>query len=225
MLAKKYIWLLYFGFPVVAGMFHLSRWEWGAFGSSPLSLVQTLFKTLFLGLFLYGVLILPLQHWVLNRSEKLSFSLLSFSAVYLSLPLIAFCYWWGEVRTVLQAQEVALSVIPPVVLSLMIYLQTQSEISWIVSLTTLLSYHLFWISEILGPFKTVFYLLMESSQFEWSRIVYPGVIIALYYRVHWDPHHSTLEVLWSRINPIHHPRKSSRLSQVLKSTDPRESSL
>jgi hypothetical protein len=107
---------------------------------------------------------------------------------------------------------VALSVIPPVILSLLIYLQTQSEASWSVSLAGFVGYHFFWVSELLGPFKTAFYLLMENSQFEWVRIIYPGVVIALYYRVHWESGHSSLEALWSRINPIHHSRKSSRLS-------------
>lgn len=211
MLAKKYIWILYFGFPLVSGSFGLSRWDWGGFGSSPWVLAQAFIKTALLGLFIHGFLVVPLKYWVLKRAEKLSFSLICFSAVYLALPLIALGYCIGEVRTVLQAQEVALSVIPPVVLSLLIYLQTQSEASWSISLASLIGYHFFWVSELLGPFKTAVYLLMENSQFEWARIVYPGFVIALYYRIHWESGHSSLEAFLSRINPIHHSRKSSRL--------------
>jgi len=211
MILLKNAWFLYFLFPAFAVFFKVCRWEWGVFGASPLLISKNLLKILLMGLFIHWALIRPLMSLVLKRTDKITFSVLGFSAVYLAIPLVVLGYWVGEVRTFLQAQEVALSVIPPVFLSLMIYLKEKATWIWSLSLTLMVSYHFFLVSEILGPFRTSIYLLVESPHFEWFRIVYPGIVIALYYRLNWELHLSTLDRLGLRINSVHHSGESSRL--------------
>jgi len=212
MILKKQSWLLYFLFPVLAISMNWCHWEWGAFGKEPRVIFLSSVKILCLVLFVHWVLLRPLTVFVWERAETISPSIVGFSAVSLSVPLVAMAYWIGDVRTVLQAQEVALSVIPPVILSLLVYLQKRSLLCWSISLSSMMGIHFFWISEILGPFKTSFYLLIENPHFEWFRIIYPGFVIALYYRLNWEPQASSLKKILSRINSIHHSRKSSGLS-------------
>jgi hypothetical protein len=220
---KTYSWFLYFSTPVLALVLGWAEWDWGKSAFLPFSALKLI---LLFGLFLaftHFVLVLPLVHWVWKNQEgALSpFKLIAFSTVLLSLPLISFAYWWGEVRTILQAQEVTLSIIPAVVLSTLIYERRQKSGAWSFALASMIFFHLVLVNEFLGPFHTYLYLLAHDYRFEYLRALVPALTIALFYRLQYEPKGNSL----LGVNAIHHAWKSSRFSQMLKSADPRKSSL
>lgn len=223
---KDQSWLLYFTTPLLALLLGWAQWDWGKPAFSDWAWVKGL--TLF-GIFLLSThffLVLPVVHWVWKPQENSSnrFKLISLSAGLLSLPLISFSYWWGEVRTLLQAQEVTMSIIPAVVLSVLIYdCRRKSEV-WSFALASMVFFNLFLVNEILGPFSTYVYLLSHDYRFDYLRALVPVVTIALFYRLEYEPNAKSFSS-FSRINSIHHAWKSRRFSQVFKATDPRKSSL
>ena len=218
----NFIWILYFCFPYVVLSLGWAQWEWGprSFQKAWILKAILLYLSFFLGTHL--LLVRPMVEWVWKRGANLSrFKLLSISCILISLPLVAFSYWVGEVRTLAQAQEVTLAIIPAVVLSTMIYDIHRKTWQWSLSLSFMVFFSLFGINEILNPFRTYIYLLAEDYRYEYLRAVFPALVIALYYRMHYEPSGRA----YLGINTIHHAWKSSRFSQMFKSTNPRESSL
>lgn len=209
-----YSWLSYFCFPLVALALGWAKWELGPRAVTDFAALKIVVQAILFFAFVYFALISPLKKWVwIEETPLTSYQLIAFSSLVLSLPLISFAYWVGEVRTLLQAQEVTVSVIPPVVFSVLIFYKTRSVFEWALSLSSMVFFHLFLINEILGPFKTYFYLFAHDYRFEYLRFVYPACTIAAYYR-------------WQLgVNTIHHPWKRSRFAKMFKTADPRKSAL
>lgn len=152
------------------------------------SLLKLMGQALGLYFFIHVLLILPLKKWVWIEGTPLSsYQLIAVSTILISLPLISFSYWVGDVRTVIQAQEVTMSVIPAVVLSVLIFFKTRNIFNWAFSLFGMIFFHCFFINEILGPFKTYIYLLAQDYRFEYLRAILPACAIALYYRLNYEP--------------------------------------
>lgn len=219
---SNWSWTLYFSVPFIAIVLGWAQWEWGPRALADFSNIKLLTQGIFFFIFVYSLLILPLKKWVwISETSLSSFQLIAFSTTVLSLPLMGFAYWVGEVRTVIQAQEVTISIIPAVLLSVLIYHNTQSLLQWSLSLATMVFYYVFMVNEILGPFKTVIYLLAQDYRFEYLRALIPACAIALYYRSQYEPTQTSL----SGINAIHHAWKSGRFAKVFKTANPGEGSL
>jgi len=215
-------WLVYFCTPWVAVSLGWAQWELGPRSFSDFSILKLSFQAFGFYCFVYYLLVMPLKKWVwLEESPLSSFQLITISTLLLSLPLISFAYWLGDVRTIVQAQEVTLSIIPAVVLSVLIFFKTRNVFFWALSLSSAIFFSCFLVNEILSPFKTYFYLLAQDYRFEYLRAVVPACAIALYYRLNFEPQASA----YSGINAIHHAWKSSRLSKVLKTANPGNGSL
>lgn len=220
---KFLICLFYFSVPLWALALGWANWDWGvrALRSAPVlnCLVQGILLWVFVGFFL----IQPLVKWVwIDVGKRYSrFQAISFSTVLLSLPLISMCYWLGDVRTFENAREVAVTIIPAVLLSTLIYDQTRSALQWSLSLFFMVFFYLFLINEILGPFQTYFYLLAHDHRFETLRALVPGFTLAAFYRLYYVPEGNSL----SWINTVHHSWKRGSFAKVLKSADPGQSTL
>jgi hypothetical protein len=218
----EWSWLFYFCTPLIAVGLGWAQWELGPRSFQDFSILKLMGQALGLYFFVHLLLILPLKKWVWIEGTPLSsFQLISISTLLLSLPLISFCYWLGDVRTVIQAQEVTMSVIPAVVLSVLVFFKTRNVFNWVLSLFGMIFFYCFLVNEILGPFKTYFYVLAQDYRFEYLRAIEPACTIALYYRLNYEPQGRAL----SGINAIHHAWKSRRLAKMFKSTDPGNSSL
>jgi len=216
-----FLWLLYLFFPLVALGLGWAKWEWGPRAFQDPWGIKAIFLALSFGISTHFVLVRPLVQWVWNRAENVSrFKLISISSILISLPMITFGYWLGDVKTVLQAQEVTLIVVPAVVLSTLVYDKTRQIYYWSAALAVMAFFYFFIINEILNPFQTYLYLLTEDYRYEYLRIVFPALVIGLYYRVNYEP----AARAYLGINAIHHSWKSSRFSQMFKSTNPRKSS-
>jgi hypothetical protein len=218
----EWSWLFYFCTPLIAVGLGWAEWESGPRWFQDFSLLKLMGQALGLYFFIHVLLILPLKKWVWIEGTPLSsYQLIAVSTILISLPLISFSYWVGDVRTVIQAQEVTMSVIPAVVLSVLIFFKTRNVFNWAFSLFGMIFFHCFFINEILGPFKTYIYLLAQDYRFEYLRAILPACAIALYYRLNYEPHGSA----FLGVNAIHHAWKSSRFAKMFKSADPRNSSL
>lgn len=220
---KKQSWLLVFSTPFLALGLGWAQWDWGKPVYSDASWIKLLALFLVFWAFVHFVLVLPMIHGVWRNLEGHfgPFKRIALSSTLISLPLISFSYWWGEVRTILQAQEVTISIIPSVLLSVLIYDRRQNSRTWSLSLTAMIFFNLVLVNEILGPFQTYFYLMSHDNRFEYLRALVPAFTIALYYRLEFEPKGSS----WSGIYSIYHTWKSRRFSQMLKPTDPGDGSL
>jgi len=216
-------WLFYFSFPFWAIALGWAEWDWGAVALRPYAEGKLLFQGLLLALGVTVALVQPLTKWVWCDVgvRYTRFQAITFSTVLLSLPLVAFSYYWGEVRTIDNAREVTVAIVPAVLLSSLIYDQTRSATQWAVSLFSMVFFYLFCVNEILGPFPTYIYLLSHDSRFETLRALIPAFTIAFYFRLHYTNGENSI----SRINTIHHSWKRSRFAKMFKSTNPGERSL
>jgi hypothetical protein len=215
-------WLSYFCTPLVAIGLGWAQWELGPRSFQDFSILKLVWQAFSFYLFVHFLLVLPLKRWVWIEETPLTpFQLIALSTLLLSLPLISFSYWLGDVRTILQAQEVTISIIPAVVLSTLIFFKTRNVSDWSLSLFSLLFFNCFLVNEILGPFRTYFYLLAQDYRFEYLRAVFPACSIAVYYRLNYEPQGRA----FLGINSIHHAWKSSRFSKMFKSANPRDGSL
>lgn len=219
---SSYSWLFYFSMPLIAMGLGWAQWELGPKALVDFSVVKISLQALCFFCFVYFLLVKPIKEWVWIEGTSLtSFQLIAISTLLLSLPLVAFAYWLGEVRTLNQAQEVSVSVIPSVLMSVLIFNHRRNLFEWAFSLTAMLFFSLFLVNEILGPFKTYIYLLACDNRFEVLRAVVPACSIALYYRCCYEPKGRA----FSGINSIHHSWKSGRLAKMFKSADPGKGSL
>ncbi|NBX82920.1 hypothetical protein EBQ90_07520 [bacterium] len=216
-------WLFYFSFPIWALFLKCAQWDWGFRHYRAYGVFQLCLWAIGMWVVIDKVLVSPLVKWVWNITpQKLTrFQLIAFSTTVLSLPLVSFCYFIGEVQTLAQAQEVSITVIPAVILSTLIFDVTRSAFRWSLALTALFFFPTFVINEILGPYRTYLYLLAHDYRYEYIRTLVPALAIALYYRAHYEPTGSS----WSGINAIHHSWKRSRFSQMFQSTNPGKRSL
>ena len=194
----------------------------GPKAAADFSLIKLIAQAALFFVFVYVCLTLPLVKWVwIEETSLTAFQLIAFSTTVLSLPLMGFAYWTGDVRTVLQAQEATMSIIPAVLLSALIYHKTRNPVRWALALSSMVFFSVCFVNEILGPFRNYVYLLPHDNRFEYLRALVPACSIGLYYRLQYEPKGSSL----LGINSIHHAWKRSRFTKVLQSTDPRESSL
>lgn len=216
-------WVFYFSFPLWAIALGWAEWDWGTVALRPYAEGKLALQALLVGAGIAGALVQPLVKWVWCDVgfRYTRFQAITFSTVLLSLPLVAFSYFWGDVRTLDNAREVTVAIVPAVLLSALIYDQTRSATQWSVSLFSMVFFYLFLVNEILGPFSTYVYLLSHDSRFETLRALIPAFTIAFYFRLHYTDGENSI----SRINAIHHSWKRSRFAKMFKSTNPGERSL
>jgi len=220
---RSYSWLLFCFYPFGALLLGWAEWDWGKRAYEDRAFFNCIFQGLCLLGFIHFALVLPQTKWVWKyEGEGLSrMKCVAVSTLLLSLPLIGFGYWVGEVRTILQAQEVTISMIPAVLLSTLIYDVTRNLWKWSLSLWFLIFYQTFLISEILGPFHCYLALLSHDNRYEYLRALVPAITIAWYFRMHYQSEGRA----YLGINAIHHSWKRSRFAKVFKATNPGKSSL
>lgn len=220
---RSYFWICFCLYSVVALWLGWAEWDWGKRAYQDRVIFRCFLEGVLVWVLIRWGLVFPQSKWVWkHEGEGLSrFQAISFSTILLCLPLIGFAYWVGDVRTVLQAQEVAISIVPAVLLSTLIYDTTRKVSQWAFSLWFLIFFQLFLVGEILGPFHPYINLLTHDNRYEYLRALVPALTVAGYFRMNYEPKGRS----YLGINSIHHAWKSGRFSKVLKTTDPGEGSL
>lgn len=166
---------LYLSFPLALLATGLGEMEWGlrAFGPTPIT--SALFHFVVLAFGIAAILVSPMVQfvWKLVPGSYSASAALCFSAVMTAMPIFAFGYYLGGIRTDVDLQELLTAAIPAALFSALVYERTRSTVAWVFVLTVTVFFPYYLFSELLSGLHSYVSFVSSNQYFAIWRVAFP----------------------------------------------------
>lgn len=165
----------YLAFPLFLLLTGLGKLEWGARAYGPTPVTSLLFHLAVLIGGVFVILVSPMVNFVWKQvpgNYSASMAVI-FTTVMTAMPIFAFGYYLGGIRTAADVQELSTAAFPAALFSTLVYERTRSAGMWVAVLTLTIFFPYYLFSEVLSGLNSYVSIVSSATSLPVWRALFP----------------------------------------------------